>query len=491
MSIDVNIERFELRGDSSNRSRLLDGLDQQNWPGQDTEKTIVIRHLQVTGQWWQLGEAAAAEARALVANAVHADSSMALLADSVYFHSHAELIACLCRDINANDSDKWYWHHYQHSDSPSTLSIVDLLVDSVLELPAIVSILTEMGALQMVFTSLDRDDVKRIIRTIAVATGWHHLLESNTTTESAVSSAELDYLPPAIVPRVENWSSVINKTAPSCKSIMGGFATLITCWQMSPNIINNPSVYAQLCAYVNYRFQGAIQEKSDSEKPASIDSKVDEVESFARVEGNQPNFTEENSSVMHVSAEVERAQLSSKKVADISTKNAVSSVVDETDEGFVTQFGGLFFVLNICVQSQLSDELMQRGVSPWHFLYRFAQWMGVEPDQPLLDFLLRQLDLESLPELYDMGSVPGETALFELIEQRYQHQKFWGAPLLDMPAIVNATQSHINVYFHINSVQLDIRLAGLDVNPGWIRWVGRVVTFHFDQYARLQGYLLP
>ena len=25
-----------------------------------------------------------------------------------------------------------------------------------------------------------------------------------------------------------------------------------------------------------------------------------------------------------------------------------------------------------------------------------------------------------------------------------------------------------------------VRLAGLDINPGWLPWLGRVVQFHYD-----------
>jgi hypothetical protein len=28
-------------------------------------------------------------------------------------------------------------------------------------------------------------------------------------------------------------------------------------------------------------------------------------------------------------------------------------------------------------------------------------------------------------------------------------------------------------------VNIDIRLAGLDLNPGWLPWLGKIVQFHF------------
>jgi hypothetical protein len=31
----------------------------------------------------------------------------------------------------------------------------------------------------------------------------------------------------------------------------------------------------------------------------------------------------------------------------------------------------------------------------------------------------------------------------------------------------------------MSAVRLPVRLAGLDINPGWVPWLGRVVTFHY------------
>jgi hypothetical protein len=32
----------------------------------------------------------------------------------------------------------------------------------------------------------------------------------------------------------------------------------------------------------------------------------------------------------------------------------------------------------------------------------------------------------------------------------------------------------------MNAIRLPVRLAGLDINPGWLPWLGRVVSFHYD-----------
>ncbi len=45
---------------------------------------------------------------------------------------------------------------------------------------------------------------------------------------------------------------------------------------------------------------------------------------------------------------------------------------------------------------------------------------------------------------------------------------------------VFVTSSHIDVQMSLEEVRVDVRLAGLDANPGWVPALGRVVTFHYE-----------
>ncbi|HMC51023.1 MAG TPA: hypothetical protein VKH20_10305 [Solirubrobacterales bacterium] len=60
------------------------------------------------------------------------------------------------------------------------------------------------------------------------------------------------------------------------------------------------------------------------------------------------------------------------------------------------------------------------------------------------------------------------------------------AGLEDPPRIVRrygrvtTTPAHLDVYFSLAAHPIEIRLAGLDRNPGWIPAAGRHVAFHFD-----------
>lgn len=46
-------------------------------------------------------------------------------------------------------------------------------------------------------------------------------------------------------------------------------------------------------------------------------------------------------------------------------------------------------------------------------------------------------------------------------------------------AAVAITRTHIDVVFPMNAVDLRIRRVGLDQDPGWVPWLGRIVAFHY------------
>lgn len=59
------------------------------------------------------------------------------------------------------------------------------------------------------------------------------------------------------------------------------------------------------------------------------------------------------------------------------------------------------------------------------------------------------------------------------------HARMDLAELLQRPAWVGASPTHIDVVYTLDSVDLRLRRLGLDSDPGWLPWFGRIVAFHF------------
>jgi hypothetical protein len=59
--------------------------------------------------------------------------------------------------------------------------------------------------------------------------------------------------------------------------------------------------------------------------------------------------------------------------------------------------------------------------------------------------------------------------------------------LVCRPGRVSATRTHIDVIFDHRHADIRVRKAGLDLDPGWIPWLGRVVSFHYLYGEDLDG----
>lgn len=51
--------------------------------------------------------------------------------------------------------------------------------------------------------------------------------------------------------------------------------------------------------------------------------------------------------------------------------------------------------------------------------------------------------------------------------------------LIVRPGRIVVTPLHLDVFFESGAVDLRVRRAGLDLDPGWVPWLGRVLRFHY------------
>jgi hypothetical protein len=49
------------------------------------------------------------------------------------------------------------------------------------------------------------------------------------------------------------------------------------------------------------------------------------------------------------------------------------------------------------------------------------------------------------------------------------------------PGTLDFTKTHIDVFLDHGHADVRLRLAGLDIDPGWVPWLGRVVRFHYEE----------
>jgi hypothetical protein len=67
----------------------------------------------------------------------------------------------------------------------------------------------------------------------------------------------------------------------------------------------------------------------------------------------------------------------------------------------------------------------------------------------------------------------------------------WRSPrlLLQRAAWMQLSATHLDVIFSFDQVDLSVRRLGLDADPGWVPWLGRIVNLHFEPANELPPHL--
>ena len=159
-----------------------------------------------------------------------------------------------------------------------------------------------------------------------------------------------------------------------------------------------------------------------------------------------------------------------------------------------TDFGGIFYLLNAWIAMGLYGDFTapraaNLAISPWDLLALVGRaWFGnafVEDAvwQALADLAVREADAEPG---HDAGMPAGwlEQHLDKLDARlRAALGVEPHAAIAEMVcryhATIDVTASAVHVHLALCDLPLDLRVAGLDRDPGWIPAAGRAVFFHF------------
>jgi hypothetical protein len=141
-----------------------------------------------------------------------------------------------------------------------------------------------------------------------------------------------------------------------------------------------------------------------------------------------------------------------------------------------TGWGGLLLLVNALNRLDVETLLAACGPeapSGWRLLHDLGLLLDMPADEPLTEFLLAQDHARLQP------SPPGFCEeILRRIEALYASDGAW--PLrLAQPAHLRATATHLDLDLLTPAVDVAIRRVGLDIDPGWVVWLGRIVTIHY------------
>ncbi|HNF65495.1 MAG TPA: hypothetical protein PK144_06920 [Plasticicumulans sp.] len=152
------------------------------------------------------------------------------------------------------------------------------------------------------------------------------------------------------------------------------------------------------------------------------------------------------------------------------------------DDWIDTGSGGLPYLLNVLnhrrVQTLLGGlhGLDARG-GGWHAWLVLGRALGLAPDDGVGRWLERRWQLHvGRDEAWQPQ--PGDPALVALAAALCGPQ-LWSPALIAGPGRLRADSTHLDFERPLAGVQLAVRRAGLDLDPGWLPWLGRVVAIRY------------
>ena len=174
----------------------------------------------------------------------------------------------------------------------------------------------------------------------------------------------------------------------------------------------------------------------------------------------------------------------------------------ESEEIILTDFGGVFYLVNLGIYLGLYADFtspMAPGLALdiYDFVALVAERLGGEQvhDDPVWPLLAR-LAGRGEDEPPGAGFVPTDDLSLDawlvplLATVRERLHRALGTSdedphelrrlLLAQRARVLVTATRLDVYFALDEHPVQIRLSGLDRDPGWVPAAGRIVAFHYE-----------
>jgi hypothetical protein len=151
---------------------------------------------------------------------------------------------------------------------------------------------------------------------------------------------------------------------------------------------------------------------------------------------------------------------------------------EEPAQGIATALGGVWYLVNVL--QALAWTGRTATMTPWHQLQILAQSL-LQTDLP--DPLW-----EHLTELAETPPPPAEVLQWQQVTlplvqaylaERLDHPEAISTYLTE-PATLYLTRTHVDVVFTLDQIRLDVRMAGLDQDPGWVPALARVIAFHYE-----------
>lgn len=349
-------------------------------------------------------------------------------------------VACAKAALNGGLDGEWYWRMLglPPAAAPGE-AVAALLAAHPLEAASAVAALAEAGLLGAVWRSLPEAEAGRLLASLAMAAGFSM---PRWPDEAAIATRRAAI--PAFAETLLNrtaamWAADLPLTAHTNAALAAATLSLLRWWPNGLRDQNNP-VWPALLTRLT---QASPQPRADPPVERELAAAASDI-----VPGEASSGA----------SEIVREAASQRHGEEIET-----------------EWGGVLFLINALQRLNIAGRLDETGSdapSGWRVLLDLAQALGLPEDEPIARFLTAQdLDTTVPPALL--------ASLLIEIEALYRPNGPWPLPLRQAGRLL-ATETHLDLDLATIEVDVELRLAGLDLDPGWVPWLGRVVAFRYD-----------
>ncbi len=185
--------------------------------------------------------------------------------------------------------------------------------------------------------------------------------------------------------------------------------------------------------------------------------------------------------------------------------------------GAPTSAAGLYFLLNALRLLGIAEALRSNPIAAEsglvaRIVQRLAAYAGIEAGDPILhwiDLSLGQIQDLHIPledatvtdcsTLFPSNLRPSSRSLFDaeyfsrvwsIAVRRWCWRVggFTARQVVNRSGLVSMNRSDLDVTLSLDSADIRIRRLGLDIDPGWLPWFGKVVRFHYVWDEGIHGH---
>ncbi|KQU77058.1 MULTISPECIES: hypothetical protein [unclassified Rhizobacter] len=141
-----------------------------------------------------------------------------------------------------------------------------------------------------------------------------------------------------------------------------------------------------------------------------------------------------------------------------------------------TTCGGLLFLLPVLARLGIAARQASDAALPQRVLHAALRRLPVPADDPAWQLAL------ALPD--PAHDADAQQWLAQARRWLWRAGRLGLRRLVLRPARLGVSATHADLHFTLDDIDLRVRRLGLDIDPGWLPWYGRVVGFHFDGFRR-------